>query len=251
MQTSFLNKVPEATLVFWLIKMMSTTVGETGADFLAFNLHLGIDVTCYLMSGLLAIVLFIQLRASQYTPSLYWLAVVLISIVGTLITDNLVDNFHVALETTTILFSGALAATFAIWYASEKTLSIHSITSVKRELFYWGAILFTFALGTSAGDLVAERYGIGYAPAAILFGSAIAIVAIGYYLFKLNGVLCFWIAYVLTRPLGSSLGDWLIQAPKDGGLGLSTMHTSIAFITLIIGMVAYLTVQERKHVRIV
>ncbi len=151
-----LNKVPQVTLYFWIIKIMATTVGETAADSLSVNLHLGLTGTSVVMGCLLAIFLFMQLRSSKYVPWLYWVAVVLISVVGTLITDNLVDNFGVALETTTVAFSVALAATFAAWYASEKTLSIHTIFTTKRELFYWAAILFTFALGTAAGDLVAE-----------------------------------------------------------------------------------------------
>jgi len=171
----------------------------------------------------------------------YWLSVVLLSVVGTLITDNLVDNFHVTLKTTTAIFSVALAITFMSWYASEKTLSIHSIYTRKREGFYWLTILFTFALGTAAGDLIAETLNVGYWKSALLFGGCIGLATIGWRYFKVNPILAFWAAYILTRPLGASIGDYLSQAKADGGLGLGTTTTSVIFLTAIAGVVAYLT----------
>lgn len=245
---SMLNKVPEVTLYFWIIKIMATTVGETAADFLNFNLHFGLTNTSLIMSALLAIFLVLQVRARQYIPGLYWLAVVLISVVGTLITDNLVDNFGIALETTTIVFSLALLATFAAWYASEKTLSIHTIFTMKRELFYWAAILFTFALGTAAGDLAAEGLNLGYFNSTLMFGALIGIVAFAYYGFKANAVLTFWIAYILTRPFGASFGDYLSQSVADGGLGLGTVITSAIFLSTIAILVIYLTITRRDAI---
>jgi uncharacterized membrane-anchored protein len=243
-----LNKVPEVTLVFWIIKIMATTVGETAADFLNFNLNFGLTNTSIVMSALLAGFLYLQLRARQYIPWLYWVAVVLISIVGTLITDNLVDNFNVSLEATTLAFSLALLATFAVWYGSEKTLSIHTIFSRKRELFYWAAILFTFALGTAAGDLAAEGLQLGYAHSTLMFGALIGITTLTYYVFRANAVLAFWIAYILTRPLGASFGDFLSQSTIHGGLGLGAVMTSVVFLASILGLVLYLTL-SRKDVR--
>ena len=240
-----LNKVPEVTLYFWIIKIMATTVGETAADFLNSNLHLGLTGTSVVMGALLAIFLFIQVRSRAYVPWMYWVSVVLISIAGTLVTDNLVDNFGVPLATTTIVFGLALLATFAVWYASEKTLSIHTIHTTKRELLYWAAILFTFALGTAAGDLAAEGLGLGYAKSAVIFGSLIGIVAIAYYAFKANAVLAFWIAYILTRPLGASCGDYLSQPAAYGGLGLGTVVTSAIFLSTIVILVIYLTLSGR------
>ncbi len=237
----FLNKVPEITIYFWIIKIMATTVGETGADFLSFNLNWGMANTTYLMSGLLLIALFFQFRSKKYVPGIYWIAVLLISVVGTLVTDNLVDNLGVSLVTTTIIFTLALLATFGAWYASEKTLSIHSIYTTKREAFYWLAILFTFALGTAAGDLVAEGLHLGYWISAFMFAALIGVMTIAYYRFKLNAVLTFWIAYILTRPLGASLGDYLSQSRDAGGLGLGTTGTSVIFILTILGLVIYLT----------
>jgi len=235
-----LNKVPEVTLIFWLIKVLCTTVGETAADFLNVNLKLGLTGTSYVMGALLILVLFFQFKARKYIPGLYWLAVVLISIVGTLITDNLTDNLGVSLVTTTIVFSIALAITFIAWYSKERTLSIHTIFTSRREAFYWSAILFTFSLGTAAGDLVAERLNLGYWVAALIFGALIALVAFGRYRFKYNGVVAFWIVYILTRPLGASLGDYLSQPRGDGGLNLGTVGTSFLFLAAILGLVIYL-----------
>jgi uncharacterized membrane-anchored protein len=236
-----LNKVPEVTIFFWVIKVLCTTVGETAADFLNDHMHLGLTGTTVVTGILLIVTLFYQFKARKYVPGIYWLAVVLISIVGTLITDNLVDNFGVSLETTTVVFGVALAATFAAWYASEKTLSIHTIYTAKREAFYWLAILFTFALGTAAGDLVAERLDLGYWKSALMFGALIGAVALAHFGFKLNAVLAFWIAYILTRPLGASLGDYLSQPRDEGGLGLGTVGTTALFLVAILGLVIYLT----------
>ncbi|MFE6138178.1 hypothetical protein [Bacillus sp. NPDC057893] len=236
-----LNKVPEVTIFFWIIKIMATTVGETGADFLNTNLNFGLTKTTFVMSALLLITLFFQFKLKKYVPGIYWLTVLLISVVGTLVTDNLTDNFGVALETTTIVFTLALLATFAAWYASEKTLSIHSIYTTKREAFYWLAILFTFALGTAAGDLVAESLNLGYWISALIFAALIGAVTVAYYRFKLNAVLAFWIAYILTRPFGASFGDYLSQPHDSGGLGLGTVGTSVIFLVIILSLVIYLT----------
>ena len=240
-----LNKVPEVTIYFWIIKVLCTTVGETAADFLNEHLGLGLTGTTLVMTVLLIGALVFQFRAPKYVPGVYWLAVVLISVVGTLITDNLVDNLGVALETTTIVFSIALAAAFAGWYSSEKTLSIHTIFKTRREVFYWLTVLFTFALGTAAGDLVAEKMDIGYWKSGLLFGALIAVVSIAHLRFGLNGVFAFWVAYILTRPLGASIGDYLSQPRDDGGLGLGTVGTSALFLVAILGLVVYLTMTRK------
>ncbi len=238
------NRVPRVTVDFWLIKLLAVTMGETAADYLAVNLGLGLPVTSVIMSVLLVLALWLQFEQRRYTPWAYWLAVVMISVVGTLVSDNLVDNFGVALETTTILFSVALAATFAAWYASEGTLSIHTIFTTRREVFYWLAILFTFALGTSAGDLVAERFSLGYLASGLIFGAVIAVIAAAYYLFRMNAILAFWLAYILTRPLGASFGDLLSQPTEYGGLGFGTTVTSLLFLAAIVLLVVYMTVSR-------
>jgi uncharacterized membrane-anchored protein len=237
-----LNKVPEVTVYFWLIKVLCTTVGETAADYLNDTLGFGLTNTTYVMGALLIFVLAFQFRARKYVPSIYWLAVVLISIVGTLITDNLTDGAGVSLVTSTIVFSVALAITFAVWFAFERTLSIHTIYTTRREGFYWLAILFTFALGTAAGDLTAEKLNVGYGNSVMMFGALIAIVAVAHFRFGLNAVLSFWIAYILTRPLGASIGDFMSQPAHAGGLGLGTTGTSAIFLMAILALVTYLTV---------
>lgn len=240
-----LNKVPQITFYFWVIKILCTTVGETAADLLNENLHLGLSRTSIVMGILLVIALILQFRSRQYIPGIYWLAVVLISVVGTLITDNLTDNFGVSLQVTTVVFAIALALTFIIWYAYEKTLSIHQINTTRREAFYWLAILFTFALGTASGDLLAESLKLGYLLSAAIFAGGILLVYLAYRLFHLNAVVAFWIAYILTRPLGASIGDELSQAKAAGGLGLGTVITSIIFLLAILVTVIYLTVTRK------
>lgn len=241
-----LSRVPEITLFFWIIKIMATTVGETAADFLSFTLGWGLVSTSYVVSGLLLFAVLIQFKLKRYVPTSYWLVVVLVSVVGTLITDNLVDNLGMSLVNITIAFSVALTAVFMGWYASEKTLSIHSIYTAKRELFYWAAILVTFALGTAAGDLVAEHLAMGYGLSALMFGAVIAVITVAYYQLKLNAVLAFWLAYILTRPFGASMGDLLSQPVTAGGLGLGTVGTSAVFLVAIVGVISYMTKQQRK-----
>lgn len=242
-------RVPEVTVYFWMIKVLATTVGETAADFLAVTLNLGLNVTAYIMSGLLLLVLLNQFRLKRYVPANYWLVVVLVSIVGTLITDKLVDDFGVSLVTTTVGFSIGLAIVFAIWYSRERTLAMHSIRTAKRELFYWAAILLTFTLGTAAGDLLAEASGLGYAQSGLVFGAAIGAIVIGYYVFHFNSILAFWLAYILTRPLGASLGDLLSQPPENGGLGYGTVGTSMLFLCLIVSLIVYLTFSRKDRPR--
>ena len=240
-----LNKVPEVTVYFWIIKILCTTVGETAADFLNATLKFGLINTTYVMGGLLLVALFFQFRARQYGPGIYWFTVVLLSIFGTLLTDNLTDNLKISLVTTTSVFAAALSATFVAWYAKEKTLSIHSIDTRSREAFYWLAILFTFALGTASGDLVAEKFGLGYLASILLFGGLIAVVAVAHFQLKLNAVLAFWIAYILTRPLGASLGDYLSQSREQGGLALGAIPINAGFLVAILGLVVFLTITRR------
>jgi uncharacterized membrane-anchored protein len=242
---ALLNKVPEITLYFWIIKILCTTVGETFADFLNVNLHLGLTNTTYLMGGLFIVTLFFQFKTRQYVAGTYWFAVVLLSIVGTLITDNLTDNFGVSLVTATLVFSVMLVVTFLAWYASERTLSVHTIHTTRREAFYWSAILFTFALGTAAGDLLAEQLQLGYLLSAFIFAALIALAAVAHLRFKLNAIFAFWFAYILTRPLGASIGDYMSQPRDQGALGLGTVVTSALFLVTILGLVVFLTITRK------
>lgn len=231
------NKVPEIALSFWIVKIMSTTVGETGADFLAVNAGWGQAATRAVMAALLATALFAQLRSRRYIPSIYWLTVVLVSVVGTQITDLLTDGLGISLYISTTAFALLLAAIFFVWYRVERTLSIDSIVTRRRELFYWAAILCTFALGTAAGDLATEALGLGFTWGAVVFGTLLGVT---YAAWRIGGnaVLTFWIAYILTRPFGAALGDLLTQAKTYGGLGMGAMWTSALFLTVIVLLVA-------------
>lgn len=235
-ENHWLNKVPEVTFSFWIIKIMSTTVGETGADFLAANVGLGLYTTCAITTFFLLVALVMQLRTPHNIPWVYWLTVILVSIVGTQITDLLTDVLHISLYVSTALFSIALAAIFSIWYRVEHSLSIHEIVTRRRELFYWAAILCTFALGTAAGDLATEALGLGFIWGAVIFGGLIGATFAAWKM-GANAILTFWIAYILTRPFGAALGDFLTQDKAYGGLAIGAMWTSVFFLTVIIGLV--------------
>jgi len=239
---TLLNKVPEVTIYFWVIKVLGTTVGETAADYLNETLGLGLNNTSIVVGLALVVALAVQFRQRRYVPAIYWLVVVLISIAGTLMTDNLVDGHGVSLVVTTTGFAIALALTFTGWYLSERSLSIHTIVTRRREAWYWLTVLFTFAVGTSAGDLISEKLSLGYWQAGFIFAALIGLVAIAYFVFHISEILAFWMAYILTRPLGASLGDYLLQKPADGGLGLGTGVTTFTFLAVIVGLVTYLTI---------
>jgi uncharacterized membrane-anchored protein len=243
-----LSKVPEVTAYFWIIKVLCTTVGESAADFLNVNVNLGLTGTSIATGLLLVIVLVAQFGANRYTPVRYWSAVTLVSVFGTLVTDELTDNLGVPLELSTIVFALLLAVTFVAWYRTEGTLSIHSIRTRRREAFYWLAILVTFALGTATGDLMAQVLGLGYLVAGIAVAVVIAATALAWRL-GLHPVLAFWIIYVLTRPLGASIGDYLSQPSSDGGLGLGATLTSLIFFAGIVAVVGYLSVTKADVIR--
>ncbi len=239
-----LSKVPQITLFFWIIKVLCTTVGETAADFLNVNLNFGLTGTSIIIGVVLIIALIFQFRAKKYVPGIYWLTVALVSVFGTLVTDILTDKLGVPLETSSIIFTVLLALTFIVWYLKEKTLSIHSILTRRREAFYWLAILFTFALGTASGDLFAEGLSLGYLTTGIIVASIITITAIAWKM-RLNSVLSFWIIYIMTRPLGASIGDLLSQPTTHGGIGLGATTTSIIFLSGIFLIVTYLSLTKR------
>ena len=235
------NRVPKVTWDFWVIKLLAVTMGETAADFLNAQMGLGLTKTSLIMGVVLIVALILQFKQKRYVPAYYWIAVILMSIVGTLVTDNLVDNFGVALSTTSIIFAVALAATFTVWYMAEGTLSIHTIFTNSREAYYWLAILFTFALGTAFGDYMAEALKLGYLQAGLVFGAVIAVIYLAYLFAGLNGILAFWMAYILTRPLGASFGDLLSQPIKNGGIGLGPTITSAIFLAVILATIVYMT----------
>lgn len=244
---TFLNKVPEVTIFFWLIKILCTTVGESLADYLNTTLGLGLGTTTLVFSAALAAALTVQVRLRRYVPVVYWTVVVLISVVSTLLTDNLTDGMNVPLWLSTAVFTGLLVAVFGTWYARERTLSIHSIVTVPREAFYWLTVLVTFALGTAAGDWTLDLTGWGPGPSVLLPAGLIALTALAWRL-GVGPVLCFWVAYILTRPLGANLGDYFGSDPSEGGIGLGTMWTSLLFLGAILATVIYLSVTRRDQI---
>lgn len=244
-----LVKVPQITIFFWIIKILCTTVGETFADYLNSTLGFGLNGTTLFTVLALAIALIFQFRSNRYKPIFYWLVVVLISIAGTLFTDNLTDNLHLSLMISSVLFGVCLGVTFLIWYGSEKTLAIHSIYTNTREFFYWLTILFTFALGTATGDLVAERFDLGYGISFLIFAGLISALSILWKLNAINHVFAFWAIYVITRPLGASIGDQMSQRDtKYGGWGLGSTKTSAIFFTAILILVIYLVRSKKDQI---
>ena len=245
-----LVKVPQVTLFFWIIKILCTTVGETFADYLNDTLGFGLTKTTIVMTLALLVALIFQFRSKTYKPALYWLVVVLISVAGTLFTDNLSDGFNVPLTTSTPVFAVILCLVFLLWFRSERTLSIHSIYTSKREAYYWLTILFTFALGTAVGDLIAEKFNLGYSISFWLFAGITSLFAALWHFKRVNPVLGFWAVYVMTRPLGASIGDQMSQSdPKAGGWGLGTTHTSYIFLSGILVLVIYLSVTKKDQIK--
>ena len=245
-----LNKVPEVTIYFWIIKILCTTVGESFADYINSTLGFGLGKTTIVFSAALIATLVVQFRLRRYVPAVYWLAVVLISVVGTLLTDTLTDAHGVPLWLTTAVFSVALALVFGIWYARERTLSIHTIITTPRESFYWLTVLVTFALGTAAGDWTLELTGWGPGPSVLL---PVGLIAAVFAAWKLGAgpVLTFWLAYILTRPLGANIGDYLGSSHADGGVGLGTLGTTVIFLGTILGVVIYLTKTHKDQTELV
>jgi uncharacterized membrane-anchored protein len=246
LRRTMLNKVPEVTVYFWIIKILCTTVGESFADYINETLGFGLTDTTLLFSAALIAALVAQFRLDRYVPSVYWLCVVLISVVGTLLTDNLTDGQGVPMWISSTVFAVLLAVVFSIWYARERTLSIHSIVTTSRESWYWLTVLVTFALGTAVGDWTIELTGWTPGTSVLLpLGLILAVLAA----WKLGAgpVLSFWLAYILTRPLGANIGDYLASPRADGGLNLGTLGTSVLFLGTILGVVIYLTVTDKDR----
>jgi uncharacterized membrane-anchored protein len=245
-----LNKVPEVTVYFWIVKILCTTVGESFADYINETLGFGLTNTTLVFSAALVAVLFFQFRLRQYVPGVYWLAVVLISVVGTLLTDILTDGVGVPLWISSTVFAVLLAGVFGVWYARERTLSIHSIITTPRESFYWLTVLVTFALGTAVGDWTLELTGWS-AGVSVLLPLALILAVLVAWRSGAGSVLCFWLAYILTRPLGANIGDYLSSPRTDGGLGLGTLGTSVLFLATILGVVVFLTKSRTDRTELV
>jgi uncharacterized membrane-anchored protein len=244
-----LTKVPEIIVIFWVLKLLTTGMGESMSDFLGQQ-----SVPLAAVIGIFGLwfALWLQLRQREYRAPIYWFAVMMVAIFGTMAADGVHDGASIPYAVTTPVFAFVVAAIFFLWYRSEGTLSIHSITTRRREGFYWAAVLATFALGTAAGDLTAIQLKIGFFDSVLLFAAIIAIPAIGWWRFNLNPILAFWFAYVVTRPLGASFADWFSKPTAQSGLGLGDGTVSAIALVVFIALVAYvavtkLDVQGERH----
>jgi uncharacterized membrane-anchored protein len=234
-----LSKVPEVTAFFWIVKALTTAMGESTSDFLVHSL---VPEMAVVLGGIaFFIALYIQFGKDRYVPWAYWLAVAMVGVFGTMAADVLHVGLGVPYVVSTIFYAIVLAVVFRTWYRTEGTLSIHSITTPRRELFYWAAVLATFALGTAAGDLTAVTLNLGYFGSILLFAAAIAVPAVGYFRLGWNPILSFWLAYVLTRPLGASVADWLAVSHARGGLALGAGPVSLALAAAIAAFVYHLS----------
>lgn len=237
------RKVPEIILIFWIVKVLTTAMGEVTSDYLVHQIN---PILAVGLGGIaLAAALALQFSARRYVAWIYWLAVVMVAIFGTMVADVLHVGLGIPYLVTTAFFAVVLAVTFAGWYSSEKTLSIHTINTRRRETFYWAAVMATFALGTATGDMTASTLGLGYFASGVLFAILIALPAVAYRWFNLDGILAFWLAYVLTRPLGATFADWLGRARSLSGLGLGTGAVSLCLTIVIVILVGYLTVTRK------
>ena len=241
--TPVMRKVPEITLLFWVIKVLTTAMGEATSDFLVFQIDPVIAVILGAVG--LAVAMTLQLLVRRYVPWIYWLAVAMVAVFGTMGADVVHIGLGIPYVVSTTFFAIALAVIFVAWYATEKTLSIHSIYTPRRELFYWATVMTAFALGTAAGDMTASTMGLGYFTSGVMFGVLFALPALAYRLFKLNAIAAFWIAYILTRPFGASFADWAGKAKNLSGLGLGTGEISVVLTVLIVILVGYLTVTHK------
>ncbi len=241
-----LSKVPEITVYFWIIKLLTTAMGEVTSDFMVNHID---PIIAVALGGIgLIVALVLQFAVRRYVPWIYWLTAIMVAIFGTMVADVIHIGLGVPYLVSTIAFAVALIAIFAVWYISEKTLSIHSIYTRRREVFYWATVMATFALGTATGDMTATTMNLGFFASGIMFTVLIALPALAYWLFGLNEIAAFWIAYILTRPLGASFADWAGKPHTSNGLGLGTGLVSLVLTILIIGLVGYLTI-TRKDVK--
>lgn len=238
------RKVPEVTALFWLIKLLSTGMGEVTSDFLVKAIDPIIAVGIGGIAFIAALIL--QFTVRRYVPWVYWLAVVMVAVFGTMMADVLHVELGVPYLVSSIMFLVALVVIFFLWHRTEKTLSVHSIVTRRREIFYWATVIATFALGTATGDMTATTFGLGYFASGVVFAAIILIPAIGYFVFGLNEIVAFWFAYIITRPIGASFADWLGKSKAEGGFGVGTGQISLILGVIIVLLVAYHTFASRQ-----
>lgn len=237
------RKVPQITAIFWVIKLLTTAVGEATSDYSVNHFNSYLAVICGFI--VFVFVLYMQLRTKKYVPWIYWLTVVMVAVFGTMAADTTHIALHVPYAVSTAAFAIILATVFYLWKRTEHTLSIHTINSLRRELYYWATVLAAFALGTAAGDFTATTLKLGYFTAGIIFTVVFLIPAIGYWLFKWNSVFSFWFAYIITRPIGASFADWTSKARSVGGLNYSDGPVAAVLFLVIVLLVGYLQVSHK------
>ncbi|MCX7069185.1 MAG: hypothetical protein NTW85_16050 [Methylococcales bacterium] len=241
-----MNKVAQVTIYFWIMKICATTLGETAGDLLSMTMNVGYAISSIILLSLFVATLTIQLVSSKFHPVLYWLVILTTSTAGTTMSDYMDRTLGLGYANGSLILVTGLLIVLAIWHISEKTISVSTIQTVKVELFYWTAILFSNTLGTALGDFLADDSGLGFLGGAVLVAALIAVVTLLYYTTRLNRVALFWLAFVLTRPFGATFGDLLTKPLEKGGLGFGTIGSSIILAILLAGFVVYASIQERR-----
>ena len=240
-----MRKIPEVTLLFWVMKICATTLGETGGDLLAQTLNVGYAVSSLLFIGFFLVTLAGQLAARRYLPALYWAVILATSTAGTTMSDYMDRTLGLGYATGSAILVGLLILVLATWRLTEKSLAVSDITSRRGELFYWTAILISNTLGTALGDYLADDSGLGFGGGALLIGSLLAVVVLAHYFTRISSVLLFWIAFVLTRPFGATFGDLLTKPVAKHGLGFGTQGSSLILLALLVGLVLYATLRPQ------
>lgn len=241
-----MNKLPQITLAFWVMKICATTLGETAGDLLSMTLDVGYAISSLILISAFVVTLIMQLSAKRYHPMLYWIVILSTSTAGTTMSDFMDRTLGLGYATGSAILIVILLAIFTAWYFSEKTLSVSSVTTLKAELFYWFAILFSNTLGTALGDFLADDSGLGFMGGALLIGSAIAVIVLLHYTTRLSSVALFWIAFVLTRPFGATLGDMLTKSHEKGGLDFGTIGSSMVLLSILVVLVGIAMMYNRK-----
>ncbi|MEI6400348.1 MAG: hypothetical protein WCO58_02405 [bacterium] len=241
------NKLPEITILFWIMKIAATTLGETGGDLFSMTLNIGYALSSIFLFGIFILALVAQLKSKRYNPALYWTVILATSTAGTTMSDFMDRTLGLGYATGTAILISLLLIILGLWYFTEKSISVTEIKTKKGEIFYWMAILFSNTLGTALGDFLAHNSGLGFAGGALLVGSLILVTVILKYATKISGVLLFWIAFILTRPFGATVGDVLTKTPDKGGLGFGTIGSSAVLLAVLIGLIVY-TIKKQKSV---
>ncbi|MCI1189660.1 hypothetical protein MON38_19740 [Hymenobacter sp. DH14] len=241
-----MKKIAEVTLLFWVMKICATTLGETAGDLLAQTLNVGYGASSLILIGLFLVLLVAQLAVSRYIPALYWAVILATSTAGTTMSDYMDRTLGLGYATGALILVSILAVVLGLWRLSEKSLSVSDITTRRGELFYWTAILISNTLGTALGDFLADDSGLGFGGGALLIGSLLAVVVLAYYFTSLSRVLLFWVAFVLTRPFGATFGDLLTKSPTDHGLGFGTRGSSLILFGLLLGLILYTSLRPHS-----